>query len=318
MYNIGIDLGGTNIAAGLVDENYKIIRKASIETNASRPADEIVKDMAKVCMQICEEQGISIDEVESVGIATPGTADSDNGIVIYANNLPFREYPIAEKLMSYLPVKKVLIANDADAAAYGEVVAGAGKGHKDFVMITLGTGVGGGIIINGKLYSGFNHAGGELGHMVIVHNGVQCSCGRKGCWEAYSSATALIRMTKEKMAECKDSAMWEYVGGDIEKVNGRTSFDCMRKGDAAATSVVDEYIAYLSTGSANIINIFQPSVLAFGGGISNEKENLLKPLQAKIEGEVYGMTSNKNATQLKIAELRNDAGIIGAASLYAM
>ncbi len=318
MYNIGIDLGGTNIAAGLVDENHKIIRKASVETKAYRPADDIVKDMALVCKQLCDEQGISIDEVESVGIATPGTANTDTGVVIYANNLPFREYPIADKLKESLPVKKVLIANDADAAAYGEVVAGAGKGHKDFIMITLGTGVGGGIVINGKLYSGFNHAGGELGHMVIVHNGVHCSCGRNGCWEAYSSATALIRMTKEKMEACKDSAMWEYVGGDIEKVNGRTSFDCMRKGDAAAKEVVDEYIAYLATGSANIINIFQPSVLAFGGGISNEKENLLKPLEAKIASEVYGMTSNKNSTTLKIAELRNDAGIIGAAALYNM
>ncbi len=318
MYNIGIDLGGTNIAVGLVDENHKIIQKASTETNASRPADEIVADMAMLCRKVCEEQGISIDDLESVGIATPGTADIDTGIVVYANNLPFVEYPISEKLKSLLPVKKVLIANDADAAAYGEAVAGAGRGKKDFIMITLGTGVGGGIIINGKLYSGFNHAGGELGHMVIVHNGVQCSCGRKGCWEAYSSATALIRMTKEKMETCKDSSMWDYVEGDISKVNGRTAFDCMRKGDKAATEVVDDYIAYLATGSTNIINIFQPSVLAFGGGISNEKENLLRPLAERIKNEVYGSSNNNRSTELKIAELRNDAGIIGAAALYSM
>ena len=206
------------------------------------------------------------------------------------------------------------MANDANAAAYGEAVAGAGAGQKDFVMITLGTGVGGGIIADGKLYSGFNFAGGELGHMVIVHNGVQCSCGRKGCWEAYSSATALIRMTKEKMEECKDSAMWDYVDGDISKVNGRTSFDCMRNGDPAAKEVVDAYISYLAMGTANIINVFQPSVLAFGGGISNEKDNLLKPLSDLVFKETCGIDGNAR-TQLKIAELRHDAGIIGAAAL---
>lgn len=314
MYSIGIDLGGTNIAAGLVSEDFKIISKASVETRAERDADEIVKDMAAVCRKLCDDNGLTAADIESVGIATPGTADPDRGVVVYANNLPFRSYPLRDKLKALFPVSKVLMANDANAAAYGEAVAGAGKGKKDFVMITLGTGVGGGIIADGKLYSGFNFAGGELGHMVIVHNGVQCSCGRKGCWEAYSSATALIRMTKEKMEECKDSAMWDYVDGDISKVNGRTSFDCMRKGDKAAKEVVDTYMSYLATGTANIINIFQPSVLAFGGGISNEKDNLLKPLSELVVKETYGMDGNAR-TELKIAELRNDAGIIGAAAL---
>ena len=314
MYSIGIDLGGTNIAAGLVNEEFKIVSKASVETRAEREADEIVKDMGALCRKLCEDNGLTAADIVSVGIATPGTADPDRGVVVYANNLPFRNYPLRDKLKAEFPVKNVLMANDANAAAYGEAVAGAGAGQKDFVMITLGTGVGGGIIADGKLYSGFNFAGGELGHMVIVHNGVPCSCGRKGCWEAYSSATALIRMTKEKMEECKDSAMWEYVGGDISKVNGRTSFDCMRKGDKAAKEVVDTYISYLATGTANIINIFQPSVLAFGGGISNEKDNLLKPLSELVVKETYGMDGNAR-TQLKIAELRNDAGIIGAAAL---
>lgn len=314
MFTIGIDLGGTNIAAGLVNEDYEIVRKASVETRAQREADEIVKDMAQICLQLCKDEGISINDVSSVGIATPGTADRDRGIVKYANNLPFRNYPIAEKLKSFLGVNNVRIANDADAAAYGEVVAGAGKGHKDFIMITLGTGVGGGIVANGQLYSGFNYAGGELGHMVIVHNGVQCSCGRKGCWEAYSSATALIRMTKEKMQECKDSAMWEHVQGDIGKVNGRTAFDCMRKGDEAAKEVVDTYLSYLATGTANIINIFQPSVMAFGGGVANEKDNLIVPLRKLVQGDTYGSDAS-DMTQLKSAVLGNDAGIIGAAAL---
>jgi glucokinase len=314
MYNIGIDLGGTNIAAGLVDENYNIIRKTSVETKASRPADEITKDMAKVCQQLCDEQGISISDVKSVGIATPGMADCDHGVVIYANNLPFLNYPIADRLKEFFPVETVLIANDANAAAYGEAVAGAGKGYKDFVMLTLGTGVGGGIIIDGKLYTGFNYAAGELGHIVIVHDGVQCSCGRKGCWEAYSSATAIIRMTKEKMQECKDSAMWEYADGNLDNVNGRTAFDCMRKGDKAAKEVVDTYMSYLATGTANIINIFQPSVMAFGGGIANEKDNLIVPLRKLVQGDTYGSDAS-DMTQLKSAVLGNDAGIIGAAAL---
>ena len=314
MYTIGIDLGGTNIAAGLVDESYKIIRKASVETKAKREADEIVKDMAALCKRLCDEQGISVDEIENVGIATPGTADRDNGVVNYANNLPFLYYPIADKLKQFFPVKSVTIANDADAAAYGEVVAGAGKGVKDFIMVTLGTGVGGGIVVNGQLYSGSTFAGGELGHMVIVHDGVQCSCGRKGCWEAYSSATALIRMTKEKMQACPDSAMWAYVDGDLDKVNGRTAFDCMRKGDAAAKEVVDTYISYLATGTANILNIFQPSVMAFGGGVANEKDNLINPLNELVSKEIY-CRKEEDRTKLKSAVLGNDAGIIGAAAL---
>jgi glucokinase len=314
MFSIGIDLGGTNIAAGLVDESYNLIRKASVETKAKREADEIVKDMAALCQRLCDEQGITIDQIENVGIATPGTADRDNGVVNYANNLPFLYYPIADKLKSFFPVKSVTIANDADAAAYGEVVAGAGKGVKDFIMITLGTGVGGGIVVNGNLYSGSTFAGGELGHMVIVHDGVQCSCGRKGCWEAYSSATAIIRMTKEKMQECKDSAMWDYAEGNLDNVNGRTAFDCMRKGDKAATEVVDAYIGYLATGTANILNIFQPSVMAFGGGIANEKENLIRPLDERVRKEVY-CRREEDRTKLKSAVLGNDAGIIGAAAL---
>lgn len=317
MYNIGIDLGGTNISVGLVDKDNNIIARAVSDTGASRHADEIVSAMAQLCEEVCAKASVGTDKIRSVGIATPGTADSDRGVVVYANNLPFLAYPISDKLKEKFPVNEVIIANDANAAACGEAAAGAGKGQKDFVMITLGTGVGGGIIIDNKVYTGFNYAAGELGHIVIVHNGRQCTCGRKGCWEAYSSASALISMTKEKMNEAKESMMWDYVGGDINKVNGRTSFDCMRKGDKWAKEVVDTYIDYLATGTANIINTFQPSVLAIGGGISNEKEYLLEPLNAKIEKEVYSRNSD-DRTQIKIATLRNDAGIIGAANLINM
>ena len=243
MYYIGVDLGGTNIAIGIVNEEGKILRKGSVPTKADREADEIIKDMAALAKKLCDDQGISVDEVEYAGIATPGTADSVSGEVVYANNLPFLHYPLAKKLREFLGVKKVLIENDANAAAKGEVACGASKGHKNSVMITLGTGLGGGIVIDNKIYSGFNFSGAELGHTVIEYNGRPCSCGRRGCWEAYSSATGLINMTKDKMKECKDTIMWEMCGGKLENAGGRTAFDAMRKGDKAGKEVVDMYIA---------------------------------------------------------------------------
>lgn len=315
MYTIGIDLGGTNIAAGIVNDNYEIIRKGSVPTGADRPGEEIVKDMAALCKKLIEEEGLTTKDIEYIGIATPGTADSDTGVVVYANNLPFLDFPIADLLKKYIDVDRVMIENDANAAAKGEAVAGAAKGYANSVMITLGTGVGGGIIIDNKVYSGFNHAGAELGHIVIVHNGEQCTCGRKGCWEAYSSATALIRMTKEKIkAVGTATKMYEMVGGDLDKVNGRTAFEASRAGDKAGQEVVDMYLDYLVCGLGSIINIFQPEVLSIGGGISNEKDNLLIPVKERIKSETYSR-NNVKPTDIRIATLRNDAGIIGAAVL---
>ncbi len=313
MYYIGVDLGGTNIAVGIVNENGDLLRKDSVPTGADREADLIIKDMAALCKKLIDEQGLTVSDIEYAGIATPGTADSDRGVVVYANNLPFLNYPLADKLKKFLGVKKVLIENDANAAAKGEASCGAAKGFKDSVMITLGTGLGGGIIIDNKVYSGFNYAGAELGHIVIELNGKPCSCGRKGCWEAYSSATGLIHMTKEKLASTKDTIMHEMVEKD-GKVSGRTSFDAMRKGDKAACEVVDEYIYDLAMGITNIINIFQPEVLVIGGGICNEKNYLLDPLNKIVATEQYSRNSAKK-TELRIAKLGNDAGIIGAAML---
>ena len=313
MYYIGVDLGGTNIAAGIVDEKGNLLRKASIPTGAEREADEVIKDMAGLCRKLIDEQGITVDDVEYAGVATPGTADHDNGIVVYANNLRFLNYPLADKLKEFLGVKKVLIENDANAAAKGEAACGAAKGYANSVMITLGTGLGGGIIIDNKIYSGFNYAGAELGHMVIEVDGLPCSCGRKGCWEAYSSATGLINMTKVKLAETKDTVMHEMVAHD-GKVSGRTAFDAMRKGDKAAKEVVDKYIYYLAMGIVNIINIFQPEVLVIGGGICNEKHYLTDPLMDIVDKEQYSRNSIKK-TEIRIATLGNDAGIIGAAML---
>lgn len=314
MYYIGIDLGGTNIAVGIVDESFKIVKKGSTPTLVNRDPELIIADMGKLCLELLAETGIGLEEVVCAGIAAPGSVNPRTGIIEYANNLPFLRFPIADTLRKYLPVMEVYLENDANAAALGEAVGGAAKGKRLSVMITLGTGVGGGVIIDGKIYSGFNYAGAELGHTVIEYNGRQCSCGRKGCFEAYASATALVNMTKEKLAACKDTLMWEMCGNDINKADARIAFAAMKKGDRAGKEVVDMYISYLACGITNMINIFQPEVLLIGGGVCNEKDYLLKPLTEIVNADQY--TRNQAVkTEIKIAALGNDAGIVGAAAL---
>ena len=318
MYYIGVDLGGTNIAIGIVNEDFEIVKKGSTPTKPERGADAIVADMAALSRKLIEEMGITMDDIASAGVATPGTANNETGVVEYANNIPFLQYPLADKLSALLDGKPVYIENDANAAAKAEAMAGVAKGAPYSVMITLGTGLGGGIVINGKVYSGFNFAGAELGHIVIEKDGRQCSCGRKGCWEAYSSATGLVNMTKDAILAARESgratAMEEMIGGDLDKVSARTAFNAQKAGDALGAEVVDEYISYLATGIVNIINIFQPNVLSIGGGVCNEGDNLMKPLLEKVWSETYSREGTPQ-TQIMIAKLGNDAGIIGAAVL---
>ena len=313
MYNIGIDLGGTNIKVGLVDENYRIVAKATAKTNLPRPAEEICDSIVETVWTVLNEAKVTIGEVNSIGIGTPGVANRNSGIVLYSCNLGFNNTDLRTLIKGKLG-KEVYVENDANAAAFGEVLDGAGKGYKDVVVVTLGTGVGGGIIIDGKIYTGFNFCGAELGHTVIEFGGRQCGCGRKGCFEAYSSATALINMTKEAMEADKDSKMWE-IAGSLDNVDGKTAFDGWRAGDKAATGVVNMYIEYLGCGLTNIVNTFQPEVLLIGGGICKEGENLTKPLEEFIKRESYCIDPSRS-TKLDIAKLGNDAGIIGAAYLY--
>ena len=315
MYNIGIDLGGTNIKVGVVDENYNIVGKSNIKTNLPRPSEEIAESIAEGVRLACADAGIAVSDVNSIGIGTPGVANRNTGVVLYSCNLGFNNFELGKVLGEKLGTQ-IFVENDANAAAFGEVVNGAGKGYKNVVVVTLGTGVGGGIIIDGKIYTGFNFCGGELGHTVIEYNGRQCGCGRKGCFEAYSSATALINMTKEAMEADRDSEMWK-IAGSIENVDGKTAFDGMRAGDKAAIGVVDMYINYLGCGLVNIVNTFQPELLLIGGGICKEGENLTKPLNEYIERESYCIDPNRS-TKLDIAKLGNDAGIIGAAYLYTL
>ncbi len=312
MYYIGVDLGGTNIATAVITKDFKIIGKASVPTNAPRPADEIAKDIAKSVELAIENAGVSKNEIYSVGIGAPGAVNAKDGVIEFSGNLDFENAPLVELVEKYTG-KKTFIENDANAAAYGELVAGAGRGAKDFVAITLGTGVGGGVIIDGKIFSGWNSFGAELGHINLEINGEYCTCGRYGCWEAYASATALIKQTKRAMENDKNSKMWE-IAGSIDNVNGKTAFDGMRAGDKTATEVVNKYIEYVACGIVDVINIFQPEFVCIGGGISKEGENLRKPIEDYANEFRFGKKAKKK-TQIKIAELGNDAGIIGAAFL---
>ena len=314
MYHLGIDLGGTNIAVGVVDENFKIVGRGKIKTNAPRPAEEICDDMATAVKMAVEDAGLTMDDIDTIGIGAPGSINPHTGMIAVSNNLQFEKVPMGPMLKERLG-RDVFIENDASAAAYGEFLAGAGRGTQDMVAITLGTGVGGGVIIGGKLFSGSNLAGGELGHTVIVQGGEQCTCGRKGCWEAYASATGLIKLTKASMEANPNSKMWELCDGDINNASGRTAYDGMRADDEAAKEVVKKYEEYVACGITNMVNIFQPEVLCIGGGISKEGDTLLAPIVEVVDAERFTKNVEKQ-TVVKIAELGNDAGIIGAAYIH--
>lgn len=312
MYKIGVDLGGTNIAVGVINDKYEIIGRGKTKTNMPRPAKEIFDDIVKCIFQAVENANIDMSEVESIGIGTPGSCDQENGVIIYANNLDFYNVPAVEYVNEKIPGVKVHIENDANCAALGEALAGSGIGKESFIAITLGTGVGSGIVLDGKILTGCNGAGGELGHVVIKFDGEECNCGRVGCWERYASATALVNQTKAAMLEHKESMMWELCGGDIEKAGGRTAFDAMRAGDKIGTQVVDNYIKYVAVGTVNVINGFQPEMLCFGGGICNEGDTLLNPIREYVAKWRYSKQQEKQ-TEICRATLGNDAGIIGAA-----
>ncbi len=314
MYRVGVDLGGTNIAVGVVDDNFNIIGRGKMKTNAPRDAKLIFDDIATAVKMAVEDANLRLFDIESIGIGTPGSVNKELGMIDYANNLAFDHVPAKALLSASLGIDKIYIDNDANCAALGEALAGAGKDKDSFVAITLGTGVGSGIVIDGKLVNGCNYAAGEMGHMVIAMDGEQCNCGRRGCWERYASATALIAQTKDAMKKDVDSIMWDLVDNNIARVSGRTAFDAMRKGDATAKSVVDTYIRYIAVGLVNVINALQPDVVCIGGGISHEKDNLLVPLRKHVGRGRYSIYSDKQ-TELCCAVLGNDAGIIGAALL---
>ena len=310
---IGIDLGGTNIAVGLVNENFEIVDKTERPTALPRPAEDLEQDMAALCRSLVEKNGLTMDEIEWVGIGTPGSVDSTTGFIGFNANFGYHNWYLGKDMEALLG-RPVYVENDANAAAYGEYSAGALRGASTAIAITLGTGVGAGILINGKLYSGHNHAGGELGHMVIIKDGRPCLCGRCGCWEKYASASALTADTKAAMQQHPDNMMWQLVGGDIEQVNAKTAFDAMRAGDALGKEIVDAYLEYVACGLTNLINIFQPEIICIGGGVSKERETLLAPIRAYVDREEFSRAGEKRV-KIVTAQLFNDAGIVGAAML---
>ena len=313
MYKLGIDLGGTNIAVGVVDENYNIVGRGKVKTNCPRPAEEIVDDMARAARMAMEDAGITIDQVDGAGVGSPGAIDSKNGIVVQAFNLDFFDVPVGAMMKERLGVD-CCVGNDANAAAYGEYLAGSGKEADSFVMITLGTGVGGGVILDNKMLVGCNYAGAELGHIAIREGGEQCTCGRRGCWEAYASATALIRQAKTAMKTNEGSKLWMLCEGDIDNVDGKMVFDAYHDGDATAIAVVNRYITYIAEGITDLINIFQPDILSIGGGICAQGKVLTDPIEAFLDKNDFARNFKKR-TKLRTATLGNDAGIIGAAYL---
>ena len=308
MYYLGIDFGGTNIAAGIVDEKGNIIKKDSTPTLKERDSEEIINDMINVSLKVLKDANLTISDIEGVGVGCPGIVDNKCGIIKHLSNIGMTNFPLRERLSQVFKTR-INIENDANAAALGEYKR-YGENSNSFIFVTLGTGIGGGIIIDGKIYSGFNGAGAEIGHMKIEINGIPCPCGCDGCWEQYASVTALIRNTKEAMDKNPQSMMHKWVK-ENGKVSGRTAFECAKAGDETAKEVVDNYIKYLATGLISIINVFQPERIVIGGGISKEGDYLLNPIKQIVYDCKYNNYVEK--TKIEIARLFNDAGIIGAA-----
>ena len=309
-YYAGIDLGGTFIKCGIVDEEGHILIKEKIPTGREREYVEIARDMAQLAADLAKRAGVPAGGLAAAGIGSPGTIDSAKGVIVYNNNIGWKKVPLAAEVKKHLGVP-VYATNDANAAALGESFAGTAKKFNSSVFVTLGTGVGGGIVLGGELFEGNRSAGAEIGHMVIRVGGERCTCGRKGCFEAYASATALIRQTRRAMEKDGESALWK-IAPTLADVDGKTTFDGMRMGDRTAEKVVKNYINYLAEGLTNLANIFRPDAIVLGGGVCAEGENLLAPLRRKMNRMLYGGTKYA-PVELLAASLGNDAGLVGAA-----
>lgn len=314
MFYIGIDIGGMSIKGGVVTEEGKFIVKDFITTEPRADEEVIIKDIADLIKRLIAKAGLTEQSIEGIGLGIPGTVFGDEGRVRYAPNINLVNTPLVAKLSKYFKFNiPIRISNDANCAALGEALFGGGKGKTDVLMCTLGTGVGVGIMINGKLFEGIDSAGAEGGHMVIRTGGEKCGCGRKGCWEAYASATALIRQTNAAIKKFPDSLLAEIARKE-GTVNGKTAFTAAEQGCGAAKSVIRKYLVYVGDGMVNLVNIFRPQVFIVGGGISKEGDNIIKPLQKYVNKFGY---APKYSPKVKVvpATLFNDAGILGAAAL---
>lgn len=306
---IGIDIGGMTIKGIIIDRKGEVYCQGNVVTGWQNGGEGMCRNIRDLTEDMLRRGNIDREDVVGVGVGCPGMIDSENGVVVFAGNLSLHNFPLSETLEKYLgfPVR---VTNDANAAALGEAKFGAGKDYRDSILITLGTGVGGGIILDGKLFEGHNSAGAELGHMVIVEGGNSCTCGREGCFEAYSSATALMKKTREVMEANPDSEMWR--GYNLETVSGKTPFDYPN--DKAANEIIDWYVKYLACGICNLANIFRPEVVMLGGGVSEQGERLTNPLQKRVDAQLFGGTQFAPVKVVK-ATLGSRAGAFGAAAL---
>ncbi|MBX4259835.1 ROK family glucokinase [Clostridium estertheticum] len=307
---IGIDLGGTNIAIGIVDENGKIIHEESCETRSEREPQELIDDMIALVLKVLDEYHMQLNEITAIGVGIPGLADKD-GNVIFCVNLGWRNVPLRKMLEDALHIP-VYIDNDATVAALAEYESGSMQNCKSGLMLTLGTGIGGGIIINGEIYSGFNGVGSELGHTVIGENFYNCNCGRNGCLETFASSTAIIKYTKKLIIEMNETTtIMENVDGNIDNLNAKIIFDCAKKGDKIATLAVDRLIKYLGIGIINIVNFIDPEIIVLGGGIAGAGQYLLDLITKEVLANKY--YKDLPIAKIVLAQLGNKAGVIGAA-----
>lgn len=308
MYRIGIDLGGTNIAVGVVDDYHRIVAEASLPAGAHRPAEQVVADMCRAVELALDKAGLTPADCASIGVGTPGNCDPERGVVVRAYNLNWFDVPVCAMLTAHfgLPAR---LSNDANCAALAETVAGAAVGCRNMMLITLGTGVGGGIIVDGRIVSGLGGAGGEPGHSLLVLDGEPCTCGRRGCWEVYASATALIRQGREAAAAHPTSLLNRY-----PELTGRDVFDAADAGDEAAQAVLERYYVYVAAGITDLVNILSPEMVLIGGGISRQGERLLRPIRRYVAANCFG-GENRPQPVIQAAQLGNEAGIIGAAAL---
>ncbi|MGN1340067.1 MAG: ROK family protein [Oscillospiraceae bacterium] len=312
-YYVGIDLGGTNIAAGITDETGNIIAKYSSRTNADQPFEALVNDIAQTAKKAVETAGLQLCDISAVGMGTPSCINPQTKLLVNANNLNWRNVPLYDELQKHFSVP-VFIQNDASCAALGEAISGAAEEYDDAVMITLGTGVGSGIILNKQIFNGCDGMGAEIGHTKLVYNGLPCTCGQKGCFEAYASATALISQAKEAAKADPESKLNELCGGDLSAMNAKIPFDAAKQGDSTAKSLIKNYIDYLAAGLSSLVAVFRPQVIIIGGGMSAEKDNLILPLKEKLYSSTFS-SEQIGIPEIVTAKLGNDAGIIGAAML---
>ena len=311
MFSVGVDIGGMSIKVGIVDENGNIVIKDRVVTQRNSKLD--IDNTANLILKLLKDKNLTVKDISGVGIGCPGAVNSVTGIVDFLPNLDWHNVELVNKMKEKLDTK-IIISNDANVAALGEVIYGCAKGYKTCVMFTLGTGVGGGIIIDGKLFEGNESKGAELGHTTLILDGEPCGCGRRGCIEAYVSATALINQTKKAMNSDKNSKMWDFVGGDIEKVDGRTAFESAKLGDKTACDVRDTYVKYLAESMMSMFNIFRPEAFILGGGVSAQGDYLIDRVKEYCEKFDYGYKAAP-IPEILVATLGNDAGIIGAAAL---